>query len=372
MKTITIILLLVPFLLFSQTKEGYIDEKGWKQGMHKHHTGSWLCERTYVNDTLIGLFRKYTKDGVICETGFFKNNEYDSLWIEYYSDGSVKTIKSYNKGIKHGEYKEFFKSGKLKYEAVFSSDTIVGEFKKYFESGAIKVKGNKRNGEWTTFHTNGEIASIEEFKNGRLNGDLFKYNDKGKQILPAFVKQTFPDTNVINGSNLNVYVMFEQPKREQRVLNFGESLFSGATVCSNERNIVLKYADHHIILKENGVQLKTSSTLTCATELTTTSYGINRVVKKLPNGEWDIKYIEKNIEHRTSLGELVVHIKQLKCDDTGTNPVTLKRQEGNLEILNIDNLQFFEHDLNNDGKNELYIISYASCQGYLKIYKIEE
>lgn len=372
MKTITIILILVPFLSFSQTKEGYIDENGWKQGMHKGYSGSWLFERTYVNDTLTGPFRKYTKDGITWETGFFKNKEYDSLWIEYYSDGSVETIKNYNQGIKQGEFKEFYKSGKLKYEAVFNSDTIAGEAKNYFESGAIRAKGNRRNGGWITYHANGEIASIEKFKDGELNGELFMYNEKGEQILPAFIKQTFPDTNVINSSNLNIYVMFEQPKREQRILRLGEHLFRGATVCLNGSNIVLKYSNEYVVLKENGVELKTSSTLTCSTELTTTKFGINREVKELPNGEWDINYIEKDVDHKTSLGELVVHIKQLKCDDTGTNPVTLKRQEGNLEILNIDNLQFFEYDLNNDGQNELYILSYASCQGYLKIYKIEE
>ncbi len=372
MKTITIILILVPFLSFSQTKEGYIDENGWKQGTHKGYSGSWLFERTYVNDTLTGPFRKYTKDGTTWETGFFKNKEYDSLWIEYYSDGSVETIKNYNQGIKQGEFKEFYKSGKLKYEAVFNSDTIVGEAKNYFESGAIRAKGNRRNGEWITYHANGEIASIEKFKDGKLNGDLFKYNEKEEQILPAFIKQTFPDTNVINSSNLNIYVMFDQPKRGQRVLRFGGHLFRGATVCLNGSNIVLKYGNEYVVLKENGVELKTSSTLSCSTELTTTKFGINREAKELPNGEWDIKYIEKDVDHKTSLGKLVIHIKQLKCDDTGTNPVTLKRQEGNLEILNIDNLQFFEYDINNDGKNELYILSYASCQGYLKIYKIEE
>lgn len=371
MKVITIILLLVPFLAFSQTKEGYIDENGWKQGMHKAYSGKWLFERTYVNDTLTGPFRKYTKDGTTWETGFFKNKEHDSLWIEYYSDGSIQSIKNYNQGIKQGEFKEFFKSGRLKYEAVYNSDTIIGEEVNYFESGLIRAKGNRKNGEWTTYHPNGEIASIEKFKNGVLNGDLFRYNENGEQILPAFIKQSFADSNVINSSNLNIYLMFEQPSMEQRVLSFLEHLFGGATVCLDGNTLVLKYGNEHLVLHENGVELKTSSTLTCSTELTTTKFGTNREVKELPNKEWDITYLEKDVAHKTSLGELIVHVKQLKCDDTGTNPVSLKRKEGNLEILDIDNLQFFEYDLNNDGQNELYILSYASCQGYLKIYKIE-
>jgi antitoxin component YwqK of YwqJK toxin-antitoxin module len=373
MKTIAIILILVPFLSFSQTKEGFIDGNGWKQEMQKCYSGGlFIDESTYVNDTLTGPFSKYTKEGITWGAGFFKNKEYDSLWIEYYSDSTIKIIKNYNEDIKQREFILFYKSGKIQYEVVFNSDTIVGEAKNYFENGVIKAKGNRRNGEWITYHVNGKIASIENFQNGKLHGDVVMYNEEGEQILPVFIKQTSPDTNVINNSNLNVYLMFEQPKTTQRVLRFGEELFRGATVCLNETNIVLKYGNDYVIIKENGVELKTSSNLTCSNELTPTKFGINRIVKELPNGEYDIKYIEKDIVHKTSLGELVVHVKHLKCDDTGTNPITLKRPEGNLEILNIDNLQFFEYDINKDGKNELYILSYASCQGYLKIYKIEK
>lgn len=201
---------------------------------------------------------------------------------------------------------------------------------------------------------------------------MYSQSKEREQILPVFIKQTTPDTNVKNNSNLDVYLMFEQAKREERVLKFGEHLFDGATVYSDGGNVVLKYGYEYVIIKEDGVELITSSDMTYSNRLTTIKYGTNREVKELPNGEWDFKYIEKDVDHEVSLGELVVHIEWLKCDDTGSNPITIERPEGNLEILNVDNLQFFEYDINNDGKDELYILSYASCEGYLKIYKIEE
>ncbi len=123
---------------------------------------------------------------------FFKKKERDSLWTGLYpKEGSIKTLKNYNVGIKQGEFKEFYKSGKLKYEAVFNSDTIVGEAKNYFENGIIKAKGNRRNGEWITYYLNGKIASIENFKNGELYGDVVMYNEKGGTNFTCFYQTNF-------------------------------------------------------------------------------------------------------------------------------------------------------------------------------------
>lgn len=202
---------------------------------------------------------------------------------------------------------------------------------------------------------------------------MFSQSKESEQTLPVFIKQSSPDTNVKNNSKLKVYLMFEQTnEREKRVLRLGENLFDGATVYTNGNHVVLKYGYEYVIIKEDGVELINSSDMTYSNRLTSINYGTNREVNELTNGEWDFKYIEKDVDHEVSLGELVVHIEWLKCDDTGSNPITIERPEGNLEILNIDNLQFFEYDIDNDGKNELYILSYASCEGYLKIYKIEE
>ena len=98
----------------------------------------------------------------------------------------------------------------------------------------------------------------------------------------------------------------------------------------------------------------------------------NRVVKELPNGEWDIKYVKEKVMHKTHLGVLTVDVQDSKCDDTGTNPISIDYKGQSLTIKNIDNLQFLEYDTDNDGKKELYILTYASCEGFLKIYKVEK
>ncbi|NOQ75898.1 MAG: hypothetical protein GQ574_28085 [Crocinitomix sp.] len=93
---------------------------------------------------------------------------------------------------------------------------------------------------------------------------------------------------------------------------------------------------------------------------------------ELPNGEQDIEYVTKKVNHKTSPGMLTVDVQQLSCDDTGSNPITLEHKGKKLAINHIGNLQFFEYDVDNDKSKELYILSYASCQGYLKIYRISK
>lgn len=369
MKKITIILLFLPCILFSQEKAGTIDNNGWKQGMHVGSSGSWLFERTYVNDTLTGPFRKYSKNGTTWETGFFKNKEYDSLWTEYYVDGSIETIKNYNEGKKQGEFKDFYKSGKLKYQAVFDSDTLVGNSINYFENGQIKSEGNRKNGIWKTYYENRQVASVERFRDNLLTGEVEKYDMNGGEILPVFISENKTDTSIINKTELKVSVLYET-NRKDRALRFGEYLFGGATVCKNNKDLVLKYGSAIIVIKENGVEIHQTNDIVCNNEIPTIKYGINRVVKELPNGEWDIKYVKEKVKHKTHLGVLTVDVQDSKCDDTGTNPISIDYKGQSLTIKNIDNLQFFEYDTNNDGKKELYILTYASCQGFLKIYKV--
>ncbi len=184
--------------------------------------------------------------------------------------------------------------------------------------------------------------------------------------------QNIIDSSIVNKTSLDVSLIFEQPAFNERIIHLGESLFDKAQICVDLKSIVLKYGYSLIVLNEDNIELKARSNFDCISELTSINYTTNREYEELSDGEFKIKYIKKDVSHQTSLGELIVHIKQQKCDDTGTNPITLKRNEGNLVISNIDNIQFFEFDINQDGKNELYILSYASCEGYLKIIKIQE
>ena len=77
-------------------------------------------------------------------------------------------------------------------------------------------------------------------------------------------------------------------------------------------------------------------------------------------------------EHfKSSFGKIEVYRKR-GCMDTGRNPFKIVRNGKTLSFNDIGNLIFFEFDGDNDGKNELYILTYFSCEGRLEFYKIDD
>lgn len=346
------------------------DENGWKQGMHIGASGSWEFERTYINDTLNGPFRKYSGQ-TTWETGFYKKHKQDSVWIEDYGNGTVRAIKHFKEGEKQGEFKTFYPNGNLSYIATFNADTLVGSAINYFENGKIKLEGNRKNGTWKTFYQNGQIASLETFRDGKLFAEKVVYDSTGLKILPRFVPEMEVDTCVINKTELNVKLLYQSDKSEKGFY-FGEDLFGGGDICTNKDGLMIKYGNIIISIKKDGVELHQTNETRCLTGIKSTNYGTNLETKEFPDGEVDIEYVKKKVVHKISFGNLTVDVQDAKCMDTGTNPISLIYKSTILQINHIDNLQFFEFDVNKNGYKELYIISYASCQGMVKIYKISK
>jgi len=315
---------------FAQEEAGYIDDQGRKQGVHIDST-NYITFSTYVDDILNGAYKVTSDEGRILEEGFYKNGVPEGTWKKYYSRGKIGAILNYKNGQLNGAFK--------------------------------------------TFHFKGGLKSIENFKDGISEGDAVVYNREGEQILPVSIKQSAADTSVVNNTNLSVHLMFEQSRRKKPLLYLGEALFYGAEVYVTKDGIRLNYFQHAIIIQPQGVKLVWTSVEgkdKKENQIVPVKFEGNRVVKERTDGTFDFKYLTKKVKHNTSLGKLIVHVQMQQCDDTGSNPITIKRKEGNLMISGIGNLQFFEYDLNKDGKNEIYIISYRSCAGEVKIYKVEE
>lgn len=350
-------------------RKGFIDQKGHKQGMHTGTSGKFLYERAYKNDTLNGLFRSFTRGGTLCSTGYYEDNKRNGRWVEYHTNGEIASVENYKKGEKVDKHTQYYPNGQLKYEAYFEADTLLGEVTNYFENGTIEAKGNPRNGTWKTFHENGQIARIEQYKNGQLFGFVEKYDSSGVRKLPMFIAQKPADSTVVNPTELVVNILYETDLNK-RILFFGEALFRHAEVCSNKALLSVRFGTATILIDTNGVQLYQASPKNCENEITPQVYRTNLITVEDANGEIDVERTYTPEKHQTSFGELTVNVQNLQCNDTGSNPVSLIHKGKELKINQIDNLEFFEFDRDQDNKNELYLLSYKSCMGYLKIYRI--
>ena len=373
LRNISFIILTFPIFAFGQTKN-YEDELGRKQGVHDGYSGSWLFERTYKNDTLNGFFRQFTKDGTTWSTGYFKNGLKDSLWLEFYKDRTVKEREFYRAGKKHGEFIHYFENGHVSYVANFDNDTLVGEAINYYQSGSVKSKGNRQNGTWVEYYENGNVKSKQTFSNGKLSGQTLFFSIEGDTLLPRQIKPKLVvnDTSIINNTDLKVYLLFDPFDSLNRPIEFGPSLFGGyIPVCKNEF-LTVHIGAINFLFKPGGLWAYEQIDTNCNQKIKLNGYTTNRKVKELKNGDYDISYELEKKYFNSRLGKIEVERKQMQCDDTGKNPVTITRNGKKLVFKDIGNLLFFEFDSDNDGKNELYLFNYFSCEGRLYIYKIDD
>lgn len=372
LRNISFFILTFPIFAFGQTKN-YKDELGRKQGVHSDYSGSWLFERTYRNDTLNGFFRQFTKDGTTWGTGYFKNGLKDSLWLDFYKDRTVKEREFYKEGKKHGEFIHYFGSGHINNIAIFNNDTLVGDAINYYQSGSIKSKGNRQNGTWTEYYENGNVKSKQTFRNENLSGQTFFFSIQGDTLLPRQVKPKplVNDTSIINNTNLKVYLLFDPFDSLNRPIEFGPYLFDYIPVCKNDF-LTIHIGTVNFLIKPTGLLVYEQIDTVCNQKIKVNGYTTNRKVKELKNGDYDISYELEKKQFNSRVGKIEVERKQMQCDDTGKNPVTITRNGKKLIFKDIGNLLFFEFDSDNDGKNELYLFNYFSCEGRLEIYKIDD
>jgi antitoxin component YwqK of YwqJK toxin-antitoxin module len=190
-------------------------------------------EGTFKHGLKDGYFKEYDREGNLLTATKFVNGEKQEMAEElmtldvrtdYYPDGSVKVIGTYNKegipegvrreynesgqvekayvfrkgviigegvftdaGEKEGLWKEYYPDGKLKATGVYNKDEREGVWKFYYPSGQLEQVGAYLNGEpdsvWKWYHANGQLMREENFYNGLSDGLMTEYNADGKVII---------------------------------------------------------------------------------------------------------------------------------------------------------------------------------------------
>ncbi|MES2560825.1 MAG: toxin-antitoxin system YwqK family antitoxin [Bacteroidota bacterium] len=361
-----------PLLVSAQTKN-QTDSQGRKQGVHDGYSGSWLFERTYVNDTLNGPFRQYTKDGTTWATGYFLNGLKDSVWLDFYPNKKIKEKAVYRKGKKEGAFVHYFENGDISYTATFKNDSLYGDAIGYYPSLSLESKGDPYNGEWIEYYENGNIKSKQSFTNRILSSERFYFSAKGDTLLPRNIapQPVLEDTSIINQTTLKVYLLFNSFDSLNKPIDFGPHLFHPIPVCKNEQ-VVIHIGPINFLLTQNGFRVYEQFDPSCLQKIKTNGYTTNRDTRELPNGNYDVRYALETKLFKSRLGKIAVERKQMQCDDTGNNPLTITRDNKTLLFKDIGNVLFFEFDSDNDTQNELYVLNYFSCEKQLKIYKVDD
>lgn len=132
---------------------GHSDDMGMKYGFY--------CRlKLNVPD---GEYLFYSHN-VLESRSFIKNSQKDSIWTNYYYNGSVKSVTPYKKGLINGEVVSYFFSGNISAKVTYVDNKLVGEVKNYYESGIIRS---------IYYFEEGELVKAEEYNE---NGDVVKIN----------------------------------------------------------------------------------------------------------------------------------------------------------------------------------------------------
>lgn len=206
-------------LTLFEYKKGYIvsrerinryDRKNRKNGRWKwfFSEGSLKKEGVYSNGLKDGYFKHYDEKGNLSKVEKFVNGELQEdarevinleVVTDYYPDGSIKTVGTYENGIPEGIRREYDKNGTIIKSYVFHSGQMTGEgiIKKdgkkqgswisYYKDGNIKAKGiyydNVKTGKWTYYYPNGQVEQTGKYtENGRPDGEWIWYYRSGKVL----------------------------------------------------------------------------------------------------------------------------------------------------------------------------------------------
>lgn len=90
-----------------------------------------------------GLFQMYTEDGILIDSGTFKDGERDGLTEQFYNDtGKLRVSANYKNGVLEGEFKAYYPNGNLQGEVIYKNGEKNGDFKEYHENKNIRLSGS--------------------------------------------------------------------------------------------------------------------------------------------------------------------------------------------------------------------------------------
>ncbi|MBI1287212.1 MAG: hypothetical protein GC178_06495 [Flavobacteriales bacterium] len=172
------------------------DKFNQKQGLWKefYESRSVKVEGRYKNDKKNGYFKTYDEEGNLVETLKYEDGilipepeELAKLDIkrEYYPNAQVKSVGSYNKGVKEGVHREFSMDGKVTGAKIYSKGKVTGE--------GIVDEAGRRQGPWKEFYETGELRSEGKYKDGLREGDWVFYYKDGKEEQRGSYHRGKPD-----------------------------------------------------------------------------------------------------------------------------------------------------------------------------------
>ncbi len=184
-----------------------------------HENGKPYLKNHYEGYFKNGLSQALDFDGVINAVYYYKKGALDSVYHEYYRNGSIKAEGKYRNGEKWGEWKQYYENGQLNTKEYYEKGEEQGEMLMYNEDGTpdkkFNYKDNETDGPCFYYAENGITALVLYFLHGELKSYAYE-NAEGKLV---------PQIPLPNGSG-KVVAYFRNGKKSAEI-DFEGSLVNG-------------------------------------------------------------------------------------------------------------------------------------------------
>jgi len=125
----------------------------------------------------------YHQNGVIDQTGNFKDDKWNGGSIAYHENGLKRFETNYKNDSLDGDYFYYSKSGQLTNYATYKSGKIIGKETYYHENGNVISEYYYKDGLVDSlaifYHPSGQLNSKVEVKNQKRNGNFISYFENG-------------------------------------------------------------------------------------------------------------------------------------------------------------------------------------------------
>ncbi len=161
-----------------------------------YEDGEVRMEGNYTNGLRNGVFKQYDKQGKLLSIEQYVDDVLvegeeatgiPDIRQEFYSDGQLRTIGSYQNGKKQGTFRNYDPRGKEEIAYLFEQDVKVAEgqldslgrkigaWQFYYPDGQIRHKGSYKlglkDGAWTYYYSNGKVIQTGSYINDLPTGN---------------------------------------------------------------------------------------------------------------------------------------------------------------------------------------------------------
>ncbi len=197
-------------------KKIIINDNNYKTIKTFYDNGNRKNVYTLKNGKFSGKVSHFYKNGKIKEVCYYKNDRHNGCFKEFYDNGALKVKRYYVYGRKTGSYKEYFASGQLKIIGRFNRNgEKTGNFIVNRENGnvnfIIPYFKNKREGNCIKYYHNQKIKSRKFYRDGKLNGYVFNYDENERPILIGCY-----NNNMKNGVFQKIYYEDGNVRKEEK------------------------------------------------------------------------------------------------------------------------------------------------------------